>query len=112
MNEKGKQNRNVRWLFAIRRYITFFLLMAFVISCCMTLFLNMMTRSTGLSFTKEHIEQAAKVTFLNVIGLSLLCTVIDGIRRKFMVDQPTFLYEFHPFTRLAIQMVLTLLQIT
>ena len=88
MNEKGKQNRNVRWLFAIRRYITFFLLMAFVISCCMTLFLNMMTRSTGLSFTKEHIEQAAKVTFLNVIGLSLLCTVIDGIRRKFMVDQP------------------------
>ena len=88
MNEKGKQNRNVRWLFAIRRYITFFLLMAFVISCCMILFLNMMARSGGLALTKEHIEGAAKVTFLNVLLLSLLCTVIDGLRRKFMVDRP------------------------
>lgn len=33
-------------------------------------------------------EQAAKVTFLNVLLLSLLCTVIDGIRRKIMVDRP------------------------
>lgn len=88
MSGKEKRNRNIRWLFSIRRYITFFLLMAFVISCCMTLFLNMMARSAGLSLTKEHIEQAAKVTFLNVILLSLLCTVIDEIRRKFMVDRP------------------------
>lgn len=39
-------------------------------------------------FTQAYIEQAAKVTFLNVVLLSLLCTVIDGIRRKFMVDRP------------------------
>ena len=62
--------------------------MAFVISCCMTLFLNMMSRTTGLTLTQVHIEQAAKVTFLNVLLLSLLCTVIDGIRRKIMVDRP------------------------
>lgn len=77
-----------RWLFSLRRYITFFMLMAFIITCCMVLFLNMMTRSTGLVFTEEHVEQAAKVTFLNVVWLSLLCTVIDGIRRRFMVDRP------------------------
>ncbi len=84
----GKNKRGIRWLFALRRYIIFFLLMAFVISCCMILFLNMMTRSTGLELTKAHIEQAAKVTFLNVALLSFLCTVIDGVRRKFMVDRP------------------------
>ena len=77
-----------RWLFSVRRYIIFFLLMAFVITCCMILFLNMMTRTTGLELTQKHIEQAAKVTFLNVVLLSLLCTIIDGIRRRFMVARP------------------------
>ena len=75
-------------MFSFRRYLAFFLLMAFVISCCMILFLNMVTRTTGLEFTQTLIEQAAKITFLNVILLSLLCTVIDGIRRKFMIDRP------------------------
>lgn len=85
-----KKARGVRWLLALRRYLLFFLLMAFVISCCMTLFLNMMSRTTGLTLTQVHIEQAAKVTFLNVLLLSLLCTVIDGIRRKIMVDRPVW----------------------
>lgn len=84
----GQDKKNIRWLFAFRRYITFFLLMAFIISCCMILFLNMMTRSANLELTQEHIERAAKVTFLNVILLSFLCTIIDEIRRKFMVDRP------------------------
>ncbi len=88
MSGSEKKKRGIRWLFALRRYIIFFLLMAFVITCCMTLFLNMMTRTAGLELTQEHIEQAAKVTFLNVLLLSLLCTVIDGIRRKFMIDRP------------------------
>ena len=75
-------------MFSIRRYLIFFLLMAFVITCCMILFLNMMTRATGFELTQEYIEQAAKVTFLNVALLSLLCTVIDGIRRRIMVKRP------------------------
>ena len=48
----------------------------------------MMTRATGFELTQEYIEQAAKVTFLNVALLSLLCTVIDGIRRRIMVKRP------------------------
>ena len=84
----GQDKKNIRWLFALRRYITFFLLMAFIISCCIILFLNMMTRSANLELTQEHIERAAKVTFLNVILLSFLCTIVDEIRRKFMVDRP------------------------
>ena len=84
----GQDKKNIRWLFALRRYITFFLLMAFIISCCMILFLNMMTRSANLELTQEHIERAANVTFLNVILLSFLCTIVDEIRRKFMVGRP------------------------
>ena len=88
MNAHDTTRKGLRQLFSIRRYLVFFLLMAFVITCCMILFLNMMTRSTGIELTQEYIEKAAKVTFLNVILLSLLCTVIDCIRRKFMVDRP------------------------
>ena len=88
MNGKGKHKRSVRWLFALRRYFSFFLLMAFVITCCMVLFLNMMSRTTGLVLSHDYVEKAAKVTFLNVILLSLLCTEVDGIRRRFMVDRP------------------------
>lgn len=88
MKMKDTTRRSVRFLFSIRRYLIFFLLMAFVITCCMILFLNMMTRATGFELTREYIEQAAKVTFLNVALLSLLCTVIDGIRRRIMVKRP------------------------
>lgn len=83
-----KQSGRERLLFAMRRYILFFILMAFVITCCMILFLNMLSDSMGEEFTKAHIEGAAKVTFANVVLLSLLCTVIDGVRRKVMVERP------------------------
>ena len=88
MSKKDATRRSVRFLFSVRRYLIFFLLMAFVITCCMILFLNMMTRATGFELTQKYIEQAAKVTFLNVALLSLLCTVIDGIRRRIMVKRP------------------------
>ena len=85
---KGQKPKAKKWLFSLWRYLIFFLLMAFVVTCCMVLFLNEVTRVTGLELTREHIEQAAKLTFLNVVLLSLLCTVIDAIRRKVMVDRP------------------------
>ena len=85
---KGQKPKAKKWLFSLWRYLIFFLLMAFVVTCCMVLFLNEVTRVTGLELTREHIEKAAKLTFLNVVLLSLLCTVIDAIRRKVMVDRP------------------------
>lgn len=84
MNEK----MIVRLLRSVRYYIPFFLLMAFVVTCCMLLFLNIMQNSMGVEFTKNHIELAAKLTFGNVVLISLLCTVIDRVRRWFMVDRP------------------------
>lgn len=86
MNEKQKRIRTL--LAVIWKYITFFLLMAFIITNCMLLFLSQLQAATGISYNEENIRQAAVLTFGNVILLSLICTVVDVIRRKFMVDRP------------------------
>ncbi|MGM9684526.1 MAG: ATP-binding protein [Eubacteriales bacterium] len=73
---------------ALRRYIIYFLLVAFLITCCMTLFLSVLSSTMDLTLTDENLNAAAKLTFGNVILLTLLCTVIDVIRRKITVDRP------------------------
>ena len=35
------------WLLTLRRYVTFFLTMAFVISCCMLLFVSQLQATLG-----------------------------------------------------------------
>lgn len=77
-----------RVLKAVHHYAVFFLLMAFVITCCMMLFVSTLSRTMGLTLTEENLQAAAKLTFANVVLLSLLCTVIDGVRRKFTFDRP------------------------
>lgn len=87
---KGQNKKNklsvIGRLFS--RWIPFFLLMSFVITCCMLLFLNTMSMAMETTLTKAELSLAAKVTFLNVVFLSLVCTVIDIIRRKYMVKKP------------------------
>ena len=75
-------------LFAMRRYVTFFLLIAFIITCCMLMFLTSIQKALNIEFTSENTKAAAILTFINVIFLSLVCTIIDGIRRKLMVERP------------------------
>jgi signal transduction histidine kinase len=77
-----------RILAFLQRYVSYFLLMGFVISCCMLLFLNALAASRDISFTRENISAAAGLTFGNVLLLCLLCTLIDRVRRYFMVDRP------------------------
>ena len=78
-----------RWILLIlRRYIVFFLLIAFVITCCMELFLLTIQRTLGIRYTEENIRTAAILTFGNVVLLSILCTVIDAVRRRYMVERP------------------------
>ena len=72
----------------INNYVVFFLTVAFAVSCCMLLFVSTLADSMGLVFTQENIGAAAKVTFLNVLLLTLLFGTIDHIRRKIMVDRP------------------------
>ncbi len=77
-----------RVLLSLRRYVAFFLLMSFVITCCMLLFLSMLSGSMEITYTENGIRFAAVATFVNVIFLSLLCTVIDAVRRRLFVERP------------------------
>lgn len=83
-----KSERMGKVLFFINSYVTFFLLMGFIITCCMALFVTTMSHSMGVTFTDENIGTAAKLTFANVVFLSLICTVMDAVRRRFMVYLP------------------------
>ena len=83
-----KKHRFRSILKAINNYVVFFLTVAFAVSCCMLLFVNTLADSMGLVFNEENIGAAAKVTFLNVLLLTLLFGTIDYVRRKLMVDRP------------------------
>ena len=83
------KNYRKRPLFRIlQNYVTFFLLIGFIVTCCTALFVSIMQNSMGLVFTKENIETAAKLNFANVVLITLFSGTIDYIRRKQMVDRP------------------------
>ena len=72
----------------VNNYVVFFIVVGFAVSCCMLLFLNVLADSMGLVFNAENIEVAAKLTFGNVLLITLLFGTFDYIRRKLMVDRP------------------------
>ena len=72
----------------LSRYIMIFLMVAFLISCCMMLFVTTFAGNMELALTNENLGGAAKITFVNVLLLSLMFTVGDEIRRKHTVDRP------------------------
>jgi len=73
---------------AINNYLTFFLLVAFIVSCCMMLFVSVLAKTMGLEFTKDNIGAAAKLTFGNVLLITFFSGTFDYIRRKQMVEKP------------------------
>lgn len=74
---------------AIYHYVLFFLLVAFLVTCSMMLFVSVLADTLQLNLTSENISVAAKLTFGNVILLSVLFTVIDAIRRKLTTEKIT-----------------------
>ncbi len=73
---------------ALNHYLIFFLLIAFVITCCTMLFVSALSESLNITLTEQNISTAAKLTFANVVLLSFILTVIDRIRRKLTVERP------------------------
>lgn len=69
-------------------YFMFFLIVAFVITCCTMLFVSTLTDNLGITLTEENISNAAKLTFWNVALISLIFTTVDTIRRKLTVERP------------------------
>lgn len=78
-----------RLLCAFYRYLLFFLLVAFLVSCTMSLFVSILAKDLGLVLTGENLNRAAKLTFLSVILLSVLFTTIDVVRRKLTTEKIT-----------------------
>ena len=67
----------------IYSYLLFFLLVAFLVTCTISLFVHTLSESLHIEFTAQNIGTAAKLTFANVVALSILYTLIDVLRRKF-----------------------------
>ena len=77
-----------RILREINQFFVFFLLVAFVITCCTMLFVTALSSTSHLLLTEENIGTAAKLTFVNVVLLSLIFYIIDTIRKKLTVERP------------------------
>ena len=75
----------LKWL---NHYFVFFLLVAFVITCCTMLFVSTLRDTLGITLTDANISAAAKITVWNVALLSLIFTLIDSLRRKLTVERP------------------------
>lgn len=69
------------WKF-FNNYLVFFLMTAFLVTCSILLFANELIDSLGIVLTSENLQTAAKLTFINVLALSLIYTVADAVRRK------------------------------
>lgn len=74
--------------FALRSYVSFFVLSGFLITCCMLLFLASMVRETGLALAEPQIRHAARVTLINVLALTGVLTAVDAVRRHYTVARP------------------------
>lgn len=72
----------------VYHYFLFFIMVAFLVTCCMMLFVSTFSATMNLTLTDENISMAAKLTFGNVVLLSLLFTIVDALRRKWAVDRP------------------------
>ena len=78
-----------RVLSAISSFLLFFLVVGFVVTCCMMLFVRLLADTMDLTLTPDNVAMAAKVTFWNVVLITLLFKLADYIRRKIMVERPT-----------------------
>ena len=77
-----KESVGRKLLQGLYNYFIFFLLSAFLVTCTTSLFVTILSRSLSIELTNENLQTAAKLTFLNVIILSMLFTAIDAIRRR------------------------------
>lgn len=81
--------------FGILRFLTFFVLISFVVTCSFLLFL------TSASIDENVIRSNAPLTFLNIFLLTFILWFIDLVRRKIMVERPvkTIISELDKITK-------------
>jgi len=84
--KRDKKIKNILGTFS--NFFVFFLLAAFVTTCCVMLFVSTLQESLGRDFTQSEITIAAKITLVNVVLISMGMAIIDYVRRKFTVERP------------------------
>lgn len=82
MKEKPAELSYKRSLFSIKSYIFYFLVIASAITCCLMLFLSHLEVDYG------SVRESAELTAMNVVLISLIVTVLDGIYRKITLEYP------------------------
>ena len=83
-----KAEKNQKRIVFLQLFCVFFLLIAFVLTSSMILFLTYLRNSMEISINDSNIRIAALVTFGNVFMLSLICAAVDLLRRRFTVERP------------------------
>jgi signal transduction histidine kinase len=83
-----KEEKNQKRVAFLQLFCIFFLLIAFVLTSSMILFMTYLTRSMEINLSDANIRLAALVTFGNVFFLSLICATVDMWRRKLTVERP------------------------
>lgn len=86
MRKERIRHRVIR---AIYNYFLFFLLVAFLVTCTTSLFVSVLSNTLSVTLTDDDLQMAAKLTFINVIVLSVLFTLVDLIRRRFTTERIT-----------------------
>lgn len=86
MKQVDVEHKIVRGMY---NYFMFFLVVAFLVSCSTMLFVSTLRDTLNLQLTRENLNVAAKLTFGNVVLLSVLFTVIDAVRRKLTTERIT-----------------------
>lgn len=69
-------------LLSLWRFLLFFMLIAFIVSCSFLLFFH------SVNLDEAAIRERAPITFANVLLLCLIFSLVDSMRRKYMVDKP------------------------
>ncbi len=67
----------------IANYVVIFFSVCALVTSTTGLFVSVLSTTLDILWTSEQISAAAKITFWNVVLLSLLITVIDEARRRF-----------------------------
>ena len=83
-----KAEKNQKRIAFLQLFCIFFLLIAFVLTSSMILFMTYLRNSMEISLNDANIRIAALVTFGNVFLLSLICAAVDTLRRKLTVERP------------------------
>ncbi len=77
-----KRSFTERILFNISRFLSFFLLLCAITTIVIILFMR------GMPIDEAMVRQNAPLTFLAILGMTVVGCVVDGVRRHLTVDRP------------------------